>query len=357
MMQKRESVFRRHPTTTRFAVVAVAVLIIDPTAGLLRKHLQREVQAVERSYRVKSDFYDHGLAPKQVIPNAVWGSRRYELATNSLGFKDATPRNVSLKTTSRRIVFIGDSFTEGIGVPYDATYVGRIAAALKHQEIEVLNAAVASYSPKLYVAKIRHLIEKVGLTFDELFVSIDISDPSDDIAYHRIGKYYTDRPPARRSFDQHVKDFISENTVLTHFFLKLTKDLIEPPRETEHWRSRWTDEGGYLNHHTLGLELNSTNMNELDALLSRNGIRLTIAVYPHPRQIKAGLRDSLAVTHWREWASEHNAGFVNLFPRFIDHRDWRDVIDTYFMPGDIHVNEKGHEVFAAAFLDHIGRRQ
>lgn len=356
-MEKRESVFTRNPNKTKLVVIMAAILVIDPTAGALRKHLHQRVVAVERSYRVKSDIYDHGLAPNRLIPDAVWGKRRYELVTNSLGFKDATARDIPLKTSNYRIVFIGDSFTEGIGVVYRDTYVGRIAAALKEQRIDVLNAAVASYSPKLYLAKVRHLVENVGLGFDELFVSIDISDPSDDIAYHRIGKYYTDRPPAPKDYVQQAKDFISENTVLTHFFLKLTKDLLEPPRDAEHWRSRWTDEGGYLNHHTLGLELNAKNMDELAALLSQKGIRLTVAVYPHPRQIKAGRLDSLAVTYWRQWASEHNAGFVDLFPRFIDGRDWQEVVDTYFIPGDIHVNEKGHEVFAAAFLDHIGRRQ
>jgi hypothetical protein len=354
-MDVRDSIFQRHPNKTRFFVVATAILLIDPTAGAVRKHLHERVVAAEKTYRIKSDLYDHGLAPNRVV-NAAWGSHRYVLVTNSLGFKDFTTREVPMTVPDYRIVFIGDSFTEGIGFAYADTYVGLVAAGLKDRKIDVLNAAVASYSPKLYLAKVRYLIEDVGLRFNELIVSLDMSDPSDDIAYHRIGKYYTDRPPAPKSSVQQVKDFISENTVLTHFVLKTAKDIVEPPRETEHWRSRWTDERGYLNHHTLGLELNSRNMDELAALLSRHGIRLTVAVYPHPRQVKAGRLDSPAVTHWQQWASRHNAGFVDVFPRFIDGRDWREVVDAYYIPGDIHVNEKGHQVFARAFLDYIRSR-
>lgn len=359
MTQKHYIVPARTSSTTRLAVLTlmiVASFIIDLAGGQVSKQLQQKAAAVEKSYRVKSDIYHHGLGANQSIPDAVWGSRRYALVTNHLGFKDATPREVPLKISNHRIVFIGDSFTEGVGVDYPDTYVGRIAAALKDQNVDVLNAAVAGYSPMLYLAKIRHLVEDLGLTFDELFVAIDISDPSDDIGYHKIGKYETDRPATPKASVQGVKDFISENTVLTHFVLKQAKDLVEPPRDTESWRSRWTDEGGYLNHHTLGLELNSKNMNELAALMSQKGIRLTVAVYPHPRQIRAGKLDSPPVTHWRQWASEHGAGFVDLFPRFINQTAWHEVVDTYFIPGDVHLNENGHAIFADAFLEYIGSR-
>jgi lysophospholipase L1-like esterase len=356
-MEQRASVFRRNPKTTRLVLLVAVLVVVELTAGAARKALNRRILGIEKTYRVRSEVYHHGLLPKRVVSNAVWGTRTYSIITNSLGFRDASTREVPLSTSTHRIVFIGDSFTEGIGVSFQDSYVGRISTALKERNIEVLNAAVASYSPSLYVAKIRHLLEVADLKFNELFVSIDISDPSDDIGYHRTGTYYTDTPPAPKRVGQQIKDLISDNTVVTHAILKTAKDLIEPPRETEHWRSRWTDERGYLNHHTLGLELNSKNMDELAALVAAKGIRLTVAVYPHPRQIRAGRLDSPAVTHWKRWSAEHHVDFIDLFPRFINGSDWKEVVDTYFIPGDIHVNEKGHEIFAAAFLDHIGKRQ
>jgi hypothetical protein len=46
--------------------------------------------------------------------------------TDSLGFKDASRRAVPDR---RRILFIGDSFTEGVGLPYEQTFVGLFARA------------------------------------------------------------------------------------------------------------------------------------------------------------------------------------------------------------------------------------
>jgi hypothetical protein len=69
----------------------------------------------QRPARIANAIYDHGLAAN-FDGYDVWGEVRYRLITDSLGFKDASVREVALKSASRRILLIGDSFTEGIGV-------------------------------------------------------------------------------------------------------------------------------------------------------------------------------------------------------------------------------------------------
>ena len=59
------------------------------------------------------------------------GGTVYSISTNSLGFKDKTNRQISLKTDKKRLVFIGDSFTEGLGLIYEKTFVGLIDETLK----------------------------------------------------------------------------------------------------------------------------------------------------------------------------------------------------------------------------------
>ena len=88
-----------------------------------------------------------------------------------------------MKSANRRILFIGDSFTEGVSLKYEDTFVGLIDSALKKEKIDVLNAARASYSTIIYWRKIKYLIEDIGLKFDEVVVFIDISDAQDEGFY------------------------------------------------------------------------------------------------------------------------------------------------------------------------------
>src|SRR5579862_6044060 len=128
--------------------------------------------------------YHHGLAAKRVVPDK-WGPLSYTLVTNSLGFKDRTPRDVPLQTTGQRLMFIGDSFTEGMGVPYDQTWVGLVDRALAAQHVEVLNAGVSSYCPKTAYYKTKALLES-GLQVSHVVFFIDLSDMADEMLFNEF---------------------------------------------------------------------------------------------------------------------------------------------------------------------------
>src|SRR6266478_6970628 len=74
-----------------------------------------------RSPRIAHPVYDHGLATN-FDGHDVWGEVRYRLITDSLGFKDGSAREVPLKSDSRRILLIGDSFAEGIGINFEDSF-------------------------------------------------------------------------------------------------------------------------------------------------------------------------------------------------------------------------------------------
>ena len=66
----------------------------------------------ERSPRIASDAYHHGFVPNFDGYDS-FGELRYRLFTDSLGFKDFAVREVPAIPATRRILLIGDSFTEG----------------------------------------------------------------------------------------------------------------------------------------------------------------------------------------------------------------------------------------------------
>lgn len=82
----------------------------------------------ERSARIANAIYDHGFAA-DFDGYDVWGELRYRLITDSLGFKDASVRKVPLKSESRRVLLIGDSFAEGIGVSFEDSFAGQLYRA------------------------------------------------------------------------------------------------------------------------------------------------------------------------------------------------------------------------------------
>ncbi len=335
--------------------------------------------------RVRSDIYHHDLAKNLSGATQIWGQAKYRIHTNSLGFKDRTVRNIPLVTDKHRILFIGDSFTEGVGVEYPDTFVGRIDSELSGSGVEVLNAGVSSYSPVIYWKKIEFLIEKAGLKFDEAVVYVDISDIQDEaqiykLSNHRvIGKFdpleLKKSQSERRTAVHELLSFIAGRTIVADtVYMALHKLLYRPDPErilenkrrffaeqhSSRVRDRWTYCGNvYREYGREGLRRAAGHMDRLNALLQKNGIRLTVAVYPWPRQIQRGDLDSIQVRFWKEWCRERGVDFLNYFPIFVKggtREERRALIRKYFIKGDFHWNEAGHSLVADVFLDFYGRR-
>ena len=129
---------------------------------LRRPGLAQEMPGDDTRADPAAEIFHHELAPN-VDTFGAWGWRRYPVHTNGLGFKAAATGEVALRSDHERILFIGDSFTEGIGVAYPDTFVGQVGASLAAEGVEVLNAGVVSYAPSIYWRKTRYLLDDVGL--------------------------------------------------------------------------------------------------------------------------------------------------------------------------------------------------
>lgn len=172
---QNQNIFIRNPKKTITVVVIISILILDfSVTKVYRWYKSKQPTPMARIYDLHP-VYSHGFKKNSFVIEE-WRGIKIPIYTNSLGFKDRTSREISLTSDKKRIVFIGDSFTEGVSYEYGDTFVGIIDAALAKRGIEVLNAGCMSYSPFIYWEKINYLIEDVGLNFDELIVFLDISD-------------------------------------------------------------------------------------------------------------------------------------------------------------------------------------
>jgi hypothetical protein len=369
------SVFERHRYATIVLLVLVSVLAtdfgakaaIDFAAGL-RQGREPEPPRLQ----IRAEAFHHGLQPLMNGTNA-WGPRVYPLVTNSLGFVDAAPRQVHLVTNLYRIVFLGDSFTEGRGVGYRDTFVGLVDAALKSRRVSVLNAAALSYSPIIYYRKMEYFLEEFGMHCDEVAVFIDISDIQDEVMYRFDEQHNVVWDAARRERELAsnlayggepvpagpFQIFLADHTIaLDKAFEAWRKLSGRDGAQTGRRRALWTVEPAIFREYGQeGMRNAKEHMDALAALLARHGIRLTVAVYPWPDQIVRRDLASMQVALWREWAQARGADFIDLFPRFLAGSAPEQVLARDFIPGDVHWNEAGHRVVADAVIEHYRDRE
>jgi lysophospholipase L1-like esterase len=340
----------------------------------------------ERLARIHSPRYHHDLAPNRNIEAARWGSLRYSFATNSLGFKDRAIREVPKTSHVKRLLFIGDSFTEGNGFSFDDTFPGLVDQALQADgtgsKATVLNAGVSSYSPAIYYRKVRHLLEDAELSVDAVVVFIDISDIDDEARGVRLddsdnvvsrGTGAADE--AMQSVTLRMRSALKQYSSIYRLLSALNRqrkarlthansctDALSSGRvvqdanffrtELANPRAQWTwNDALYEDWGQDGLAQAGKNMTRLNGFLATRGIRLIVAVYPWPEQIFQGDVDNRQPRFWRRWAAQHGATFLDLFPAFMDKGASLDVYNMYFIPCDVHWNQNGHKLVAEKFVD------
>lgn len=341
------------------AFLLVFFAVLDLAAGSLAP------APVDRSFRVAHPYFHHGLRPNASVETS-WGGRPYAMRTNSLGFRDDAPVAIAATPRGRRVVLLGDSMIEGLGVGYADTVAGILAARGRRRDVEVLNAAVVSYSPKLYDLKTRWLVEHEGMGFDALVVFVDISDVQDEVRYEafvpqqqtsaiaRAGSWWRRHSLASQLTDR----FFAAGKPIDNTFRRdaeidvwlATLPTSGTASNSDAGRWEWTyDDALFDAWGRKGLELAAMHMAELSAFCREHAIALTIAVYPGPFQIFANEREGRQNRFWREFCEREKIGFVDLFPAFIDSATYPGpdaVYQRFFISDDVHWNEEGHALVA-----------
>ncbi len=372
----------RYPVISISIILLLLVFLVDIAFGTIYHLVQgrsfydqqkliakKRYRSIQNQYRSRHPDFHHSFRMSKIVKNAVWGGLTYRLVTNGYGFKAKTTLPVSPSSQNWRILFIGDSFTGGLGFSHENTFVGLIESELERSGIEVFNAGVSSYSPMIYWRKLHYFLENDLLEVDEVVVYIDISDIDDDdmrLLDETTGRIYRwrlqNKGRPKNIFGTSVfYDFTHSYTIATHWVYSKVADVLQnrdsllKRAQVGRSKERWTmDEFSYEAYGKSGLQKARNNMDKLLALLNQHEVGLTIAVYPWPDQIYEKDLNSIQVSYWAEWARENDIELLNYFPCFISDSDTRkDAVDTirrYFFKGDIHWNKSGHEVIADGYL-------
>jgi lysophospholipase L1-like esterase len=321
-------------------------ILLDVTAGKLNYYYNNGDK-----YLIKNLIYHHDLK-KNFIQDNYYQFKKYKIITNSLGFKDSKIRNIEKNSSKRRIIFIGDSFTEGVGLNYENTFVGIIDKYLSKYSILVLNAGVSSYSPKIYYRKIKYLIENEGIKFSDLVVYIDISDIEDEALNYLIDENDNIISRKRKSTQyDYIKNLLQHNTFIIFNTLSIIKQVIKPYPDPHKSFKRARLNNAYSNY---GFEESLKYMNKLYDLCTKNQINLIVSIHPWPTQILEEDLNSKQVQIWNNWSMQKKIKFINNFPllvkKNISNEDKKKIIDKYYFKNDVHFNINGNKIIANHFI-------
>ena len=355
-------------------------LIIDYYFGKI--FVDKYIQSIKndpiyhKKQRVRHDFFHHTLAPNIDYKKTGWGPKIYRLCTDEWGLKYKC--NTKSKNTYK-LAIIGDSFVEGIGIPYEETFAGIIN--LKTIP-EIANLGVSSYSPKIYYSKLKYFIEK-GFKFNHVIIFVDVSDLIDDMNSYVLLR---DGKVRDKKWNKKIEWYINAKfPVLDQLIFRFTKnnryraiDTIFTPAKIftsnenlkiedikkiydkkMNLRAMWT----YTNENKIkgydygidqGIEEQIRTMDMIYDYLTDRKIKLSIAVYPWPQTILNDVPYNKHVKIWEEFCKRRCVNFINHYPLFMNINDSDEkkieIIKKYYQVGDIHFNAEGNKLIAEDFL-------
>lgn len=369
---------------------------------------------VPNSFRMHDTRLHHKLAPDVSDGVATWGPIRYPFFTNSLGYRDASARRIARHSDKPvRVMFMGDSFTEGVGMPWEKSFVGLFAA--RFPDVDVLDGAVVSYDSSMYWKKTKALLD-AGYEIDHVVVYPDVSDVQDQAMYRYDGegnivdsdlaidtRALVGDPPQRierrkpsvagstiaRWLKQiHIQ--LSEHFVLSKYlaiqlntFFRRASPVpgahAAVPPASRTWgpipailgdlracranvlclvRGLWTIDGlkmiaGYGERGVEGnIAAQMRDMDALASLLRSRRIGLSVGVYPWPDQLRFDTAESRQVRLWHDWCRHRRCeAFIDHFADFFRIRASRsDWLDALYIAGDYHFNEAGNRLIADGLI-------
>ena len=329
----------------------------------------------KKHWRIESKIYHHDLS-KNVNVIERWGNLKYNLTTNSLGFRDNKLDSINKTNNKKKRIYVnGDSFVEGVGYDYQHTVIGMLDDKFSTQ-YEILNSAVASYSPSIYYRKTKYFIDK-GLKFDYCIIFLDISDIPDenfinenssgyiyDIRQkkkkvslkgkiYKIFRFYRDNfisgkilAIVREATGQYKsnlkKRYLAAKNLKISFF-KISENEINFYKSLSIDRSSWTFNKKYSDKwKEKGLLKSSMYLKKLSDLLNDNKIKTFLVIYPNPGQIYLN-KENVHEIYWKNWAKKNDIELINLY-KYFEGDNKKKIIQEYFIPGDVHWNKKGHKL-------------
>ena len=338
-----------------FGITIFLILVTDYLFGqYILKFTTKKVNTSQNH-----SVYDHDLKKNLKVSLEWVPGKNYLLCTDQNSFRNFCDR-IESREREFDIAFIGDSFTEGIGLNYEDTFVGKISNHLS--DYKIANLGVVSYSPSIYFSKLKYLIDN-GFKFKRVIIYYDISDVYDDNRkYKLIDNIVTRKKSIILSKVQ--KSLKSNFPYLSYSSKKIKNDIIPKAFNEKkiinkcnyldfcHEKSSWTFNDNYFKDNQI--DKSFSIMKQTFDLLKKNNIRMSVGIYPWPSQILYDNKNSKIVELMSDFCISRCEFFFNNFPDFFDELrslNSESLISKYYFSDDVHFNKQGNYKLYKNFIN------
>ncbi len=308
----------------------------------------------------RSRFEDQGVLMGEYIPNARF---KIVYATNPRGYFDSDGsvlceinahglRGADCQKEKPpgtfRILGIGDSFTFGVGVREEDTFLRRIETQLNENRVsppafEVLNAGVQGYNTRDEVTHLEH--QWLDFDPDLILIGFYLNDAYSDHTFLNMGQalgIYQEKPEglARISYlidlgqhTYHARQMRQRMDAYyrQHFFMDAQEFLEQPGEAMVDW----------------GVSRNA--LEHAVALASERDIAIALVIFPELHELEGTYPFEDIHRLVIETCNRLGLPVIDLLPTFRGHQDE----SLWVHPSDHHPNEVAHRLAATAIVSFL----
>lgn len=316
-----------------FYIVIFAIFLVS----IIVSELTYRYYFYKGGFHTLVDIHEHHKRRPNLSEKFSWGTGiNFDYYTNNLGWRDIETRSIK-KNNRNRIIFLGDSFVEGVGYNFEHTIPGNFQKLLdiglsNHQ---ILNAGTSSHSPILSYQRIKKFIDS-EYDVDTLIYFPDYSDVQDEVLYSfTFPKNNNDSLITAKGLKFFLpfrfllnnssifREIVSNNYIINWYIkIKLflinlsisdanasnqiisSLELINNSNNLNLTELRWFwpySESSLNGWAKDGLKLMNENINKLHELCKKNKINFYVVLYPHPLHL-----------------AEKNSNFADVYEKFFD---------------------------------------
>ena len=282
---------------------------------------------------------------------------------------------VERNPNKKNIFIFGDSFTYGVGLEYEKTYVGIIEKEL--DKYNYFNFGVGSYSPSVYVHKLNEVL-KSGIKPHKVIIFLDLSDVINESSrwqYDETKK--TARLPNKDLYNlvnSKKGDFKESNfKILENVFSLLNYKLRDlrakiKKKSFNQYKIKASIQGSFTyteqenldtqfwkkDRFSIGIKNIEKRFQELEQFSNKFNFDIFLVIYPWAETLEFGQEKFNWSNFSKTLCNFNRCYLIDAIPEFSQYKlkneNW--ITDLYFL-NDEHFNEKGAKLLSEIVINKI----
>ncbi len=291
---------------------------------------------------------------KMFTPSGEFGG--YSIYFDSLGRRAQVPdRALRLSRDAPCVVFLGDSFTEALQVPYDSSFIGILSNRFPYASL--LNYGVTGYGTILYYLQCKKMLEVHGIRPAAVFLTLYSNDVRDDSAVLH-----------RAVFDSKRKEIIAidggrKNSLVALlrriYLVRIVNKIFLQWKFIQKEKKRDQLNGVMINElleeaPDLENTISAQYILKTDSLLKARNIPFLITAIPSRyKNFTKDFSKELFAEKTEKWCRNQKLSYINLQAAF--DSSFRQNPLNFFYTKDVHCNANGHKAIASAISIIMGK--